>query len=274
MKRIIFAGAVIIAGILFLSDISCSKRESLILATTTSTQDTGLLDVLIPLFEKDTGIMVKTVAVGSGQAMAMGRRGEADILLVHSPAAEKEFVDGGFGLNRRIVMHNDFVIVGPDGDPAGIRKARSATEAFTRIAESGALFISRGDDSGTHVKELLLWKKAGITPAGKKWYQETGLGMGATMSVVSEKKAYTLSDRSTYLFLKHNISPVILNEGDDSLKNIYHVIEGNPAKFSRINARGARLFADFIVSARVQGIIRDYGKEKFGMPLYFPDAVK
>ncbi len=178
------------------------KQKNIILATTTSTQDTGLLDVLIPIFEKETGYFVKTIAVGSGQAMAMGQKGEADVLLVHSPDAEKKFVEDGYGINRQLVMHNDFIIVGPADDPAKIKGTKSSAEAFKLIANANALFLSRGDNSGTHAKEKTLWKKADITPVGQKWYQETGLGMGQTLNVAAEKKGYTLTDRGTYLAIE------------------------------------------------------------------------
>ena len=179
-----------------------TAQKSLILATTTSTQDSGLLDVLIPVFEKDSGYFVKTIAVGSGQAMAMGKKGEADVLLVHSPEAEKKFMEEGSGINRRLVMHNDFVIVGPASDPARIRGAKTSGDAFKRISQAGALFLSRGDNSGTHAKEKGLWKAAGIKPDGTKGYQQTGLGMGQTLNVAAEKRGYTLTDRATYLALK------------------------------------------------------------------------
>ena len=169
-----------------------AQQKNIILATTTSTQDSGLLDVLIPMFEKKTGYFVKTIAVGSGQAMAMGQKGEADVLLVHSPAAEKKFVDEGYGINRRLVMHNDFVVVGPPSDPAKIKGVKSAVEVFKKIAAAQALFMSRGDNSGTNAQEKAIWKAAGINPEGQKWYQQTGLGMGQTLNVAAEKKAYTL----------------------------------------------------------------------------------
>ncbi|HOD36877.1 MAG TPA: substrate-binding domain-containing protein, partial [Syntrophales bacterium] len=172
-------------------------QKNIILATTTSTQDSGLLDVLIPIFEKKTGYFVKTIAVGSGQAMAMGAKGEADVLLVHSPAAEKKFMADGNGVERRLVMHNDFIIVGPPSDPAGIRGMKKAAEAFKKIASSGSIFMSRGDKSGTHVKEMDIWKAAGVKYEGEKWYQQTGLGMGQTLAVAAEKKTYTLADRGT-----------------------------------------------------------------------------
>jgi len=249
-------------------------QRNIILSTTTSTQDSGLLDVLIPIFEKKTGYFVKTIAVGSGQAMAMGQKGEADVLLVHSPAAEKKFIAEGYGVNRRIIMHNDFVIVGPPSDRAGIKGVKSAAEAFKKIAAANVIFMSRGDNSGTHAKEKVIWKAAGITPGGQKWHQETGLGMGQTLAVAAEKKTYTLADRGTYLALKKNLGLDILTEGDAILLNIYHVIEVNPLKWPRVNAAGAKAFADFMVSKQTQKIIETFGVEKFGSPLFFPDAGK
>jgi tungstate transport system substrate-binding protein len=249
-------------------------QKNIILATTTSTQDSGLLDVLIPIFEKNTGYFVKTIAVGSGQAMAMGQKGEADVLLVHSPAAEKKFVAEGYGINRRLIMHNDFIIVGPPGDSAKIKGIKLASEAFKRIASTQALFLSRSDKSGTHVKEMDIWKAAGINPEKEKWYQQTGLGMGQTLSVTAEKKGYTLADRGTYLALRKNLGLDILVEGDAILLNIYHVIEVNPAKWPKVNTTGGKAFADFMVSKETQDIIKTFGVDKFGSPLFFPDAGK
>jgi tungstate transport system substrate-binding protein len=251
-----------------------AKEKALILATTTSTQDSGLLDVLIPMFEKKTGYFVKTIAVGSGQAMAMGKKGEADVLLVHSPAAEKKFVAEGYGIHRRIIMHNDFVIVGPSKDSAKIKGTKKAAAAFQKIASAQALFLSRSDKSGTHSKEMAIWKSAAIKPEGQKWYQQTGLGMGQTLNVASEKDGYTLSDRGTYLALKKNLHLVILVEGDGILLNVYHVIEVNPAKWPKVNVAGAKAFADFMVSPEVQAVIKTFGVQKFGSPLFFPDAGK
>lgn len=250
------------------------KQKNIILATTTSTQDSGLLDVLIPIFEKETGYFVKTIAVGSGQAMAMGKKGEADVMLVHSPDAEKKFVEEGYGINRRLVMHNDFIIVGPGTDPAKIKGVKSSTEALKQIAKANALFTSRGDNSGTHSQEKKLWKTAGTVPAGQKWYQETGLGMGQTLNVTSEKKGYTLADRGTYLAMKKSLGLDILVEGDAALLNIYHVMEVNSAKWPKANAEGAKAFADFMVSKKTQDIIKTFGVDKFGSPLFFPDAGK
>lgn len=248
-------------------------KEAVILATTTSTQDSGLLDVLVPAFEEPTGFNVKVVAVGSGQAMTMGAECNADVLLVHSPAAEEEFMAAGNGVDRRLVMHNDFVVVGPAADPAGIKGMASAPEAFAKIAEPEATFVSRGDTSGTHAKELGIWKKAEITPQGA-WYLESGQGMGATLTIASEKGAYTLTDRATYLATKDNLALDILVEGDASLLNVYHVISVNPEKCSAVNTTGATSWADFLVSPGGQAMIGEYGVEEYGQPLFVPDAGK
>jgi tungstate transport system substrate-binding protein len=249
-------------------------QKNIIMATTTSTQDSGLLDVLLPIFEKKTGYFVKTIAVGSGQAMAMGQKGEADVLLVHSPAAEQKFIAEGYGVNRRLVMHNDYIIVGPPRDPAGIKGMKKAAEAFKQIAGTASLFVSRGDNSGTNAKEKEIWKAAGINPAGQKWYQETGLGMGQTLGVAAEKKGCTLADRGTYLALKKGLGLDILVEGDGILLNIYHVIEVNPQKWPKVNVAGAKAFSDFMVSKETQAIIKTFGVDKYGSPLFFPDAGK
>jgi tungstate transport system substrate-binding protein len=249
-------------------------QKNIILATTTSTQDSGLLDVLIPMFEKETGYFVKTIAVGSGQAMKMGERGEADVLLVHSPAAEKKFMAGGWGVTRKLVMHNDFVLVGPSSDPAKVRDVKTVQDAFKKIAETGSIFISRGDNSGTNAKELGIWKAVGINPAGQKWYQPTGLGMGQTLNVAAEKKGYTLTDRATYLAFKKTLGLVILKEGDPILLNIYHVIELNPAKSPKINVAGGKAFSDFMIAKKTQDVIAKFGVAKYGGPLFFPDAGK
>lgn len=273
-KRIALFGMT--ALFLFIAAITSvqAQQKTIILATTTSTQDSGLLDVLLPVFEKETGYFVKTIAVGSGQAMAMGQKGEADVLLVHSPEAEKKFVAEGYGMNRRLVMHNDFIIVGPSEDPAKIKGLRSSSESFKKIASAKALFISRGDNSGTHAKEREIWKAAGINSEREKWYQQTGLGMGQTLNVAAEKKGYTLADRGTYLALKKNLNLDILVEGDAILLNIYHVIEVNPAKWPKVNSAGAKAFADFVVSEEAQKIVKTFGVDKFGSPLFFPDAGK
>jgi tungstate transport system substrate-binding protein len=206
--------------------------------------------------------------------MAMGQKGEADVLLVHSPDAEKKFVAEGYGVNRRLVMHNDYIVVGPAEDPAKIKGMKPTTEVFKKIAAAGALFLSRADNSGTNSKEKAIWKAAGINPEGQKWYQQTGLGMGQTLNVTAEKRGYTLADRGTYLALKKNLRLDILMEGDAILLNIYHVIEVNPAKWPKVNQAGAKAFADFMVSKEVQEIVKTFGVDKFGSPLFFPDAGK
>jgi len=204
----------------------------------------------------------------------MGQKGEVDVLLVHAPGAEKRFMEEGYGVHRRRVMHNDYGIVGPFEDPAKIKGMKLATEAFKKIALVRALFLSRGDHSGTHLKEMEIWKATGVNPEGEKWYQQTGLGMGQTLSVTHEKRGYTLSDRATYLALRKNLRLHLLVEGDPFLLNIYHVIEVNPAKWSKVNAKGARSFADFLVSKEIQDLIRTFGVDRFGSPLFFPDVGK
>jgi tungstate transport system substrate-binding protein len=248
-------------------------NPNLILATTTSTQDSGLLDVLVPDFEQKTGYVVKTVAVGSGAAMKMGQECNADVLLVHSPAAEKDFMANNYGANRLLVMHNDFVVVGPSADPAGIKGASTAVEALTMIANAKATFISRGDDSGTNAKELAIWKLANITPEGV-WYIESGQGMLATLQIANEKAAYTISDRATYLANKDALQLEILAQGDASLLNIYHVITLNTGNCPSINSVGGNAFADYMVSSEAQALIGSFGTEKFGQPLFTPDAGK
>jgi len=247
--------------------------STVILATTTSTQDSGLLDVLVPLFERKTGYSIKTIAVGTGQSLALGDRGEADVVLVHAPKLELQYLAKGNLANRRLVMHNDFILVGPPEDPAGIKGQKRAADAFKKIAGHQAKFVSRGDNSGTHNKERALWKAAGITPKGS-WYIESGQGMGATLTIASEKGAYTLTDRATYLAFQKRVRLAILLEGDAPLLNIYHVMEVNPAPYPRVNAAGGKAFADFMVSPEVQAVIKTFGVEKYGQPLFFPDAGK
>jgi len=262
------------AGILQPPDVAAAEDKSIILATTTSTQDSGLLDLLVPTFEKQSGLMVKTIAVGSGQAMTMGQKGEADVLLVHSPEAEVKFMADGFGTTRRLVMHNDFVIVGPAADPAKIKGSKGSADALKAIGAGGGTFISRGDNSGTHSKEKGLWKAAGVTAEGQAWYQQTGLGMGQTLNVASEKGFYTLADRGTYLAMKKTLALDILVEGEKSLLNVYHVIEVSQAKWPKVNAAGAKAFADFMLAGATQKTIAGFGLEKYGAPLFFPDAGK
>ncbi|NUQ86156.1 MAG: substrate-binding domain-containing protein [Anaerolineales bacterium] len=252
---------------------SAPAKPNLILATTTSTQDSGLLDVLIPLFETESGYTVQTVAVGSGQAMKMGEEGNADVLLVHAPAAEVAFMENGFGKDRALVMHNDFILVGPASDPAGIKGA-AVVDALKLVSDNTAAFISRGDDSGTHKAELALWKKTELDPNGQNWYLESGQGMGATLTIASEKGAYTLTDRATYLALKGNLQLEILVEGDAALLNVYHVITVNPEKWDKVNYEGALAFLNFMIAPSTQEVIGQFGVEKYGQPLFYPDADK
>ena len=253
-----------IAALALLSGIGCSSKHTVILATTTSTQDSGLLDVLKPQFEKQTDYKLKVIAVGTGQALEMGANGDADVLLVHAPSSEKTFMDDGNGVNRQLVMHNDFIIVGPSSDPAHVASAKSALDAMKAIADSQSPFISRGDDSGTNKFELSLWKALNIDPSGQSWYEQSGQGMGATLQVANQKNAYTISD----------LDLIIVYEGDPKLLNVYHVIEVNPDKFSKINTKGAQAFSAFMLSAGTQKTIGEFGVEQYGQQLFIPDAGK
>lgn len=241
---------------------------NMVLATTTSTQDSGLLDELIPTFEKSSDCVVKTVAVGSGEALTMGRRGDADLLLVHSPDAETKYMADGYGSSRKAVMHNDFILVGPPRDPAGVADASDAADAMSRIAKAKALFASRGDDSGTNAKELSLWEDAGVDPGGK-WYIETGQGMGATLTIADQKRAYTLSDRGTFLATKGLESKVEF-EGSDDLRNNYHVIV---VDHEGTNKACAKEFSGWIREKPVQTKIAEFGVAKYGQQLFEPDAL-
>jgi tungstate transport system substrate-binding protein len=246
---------------------SGNVKGQMILATTTSTQDSGLLDELVPRFEDESGCSVKTVAVGSGEALELGERGDADVLLVHSPDAEEEFMDGGHGVRRKAVMHNDFVVVGPADDPATTKGSSSATDAFARIAQTEAPFASRADESGTHTKELSLWEAAGIEPKGS-WYIETGQGMGETLTIASQKQAYTLSDRGTWL-ATDNVDLELLVEGGQDLLNPYHVIVVSGEK---VNRACAEEFSDWITSPETQREIGRFGVAEYREPLFVPDA--
>jgi len=244
-------------------------RGDVVLATTTSLYDTGLLDSLGPLFTRRTGYTLRTVAVGSGQALRMGERGDADVILAHSPAAEAAFMGAGHGRRRVVVASNYFTIAGPSEDPAGVRQAASAAEALGRSARSGAVFVSRGDSSGTHQRELALWRDAGGRP---DWpgYLETGQGMSASLLVADERRGYTLTDRATLDALRRRVDLVALRGAEPALLNVYHVIEVNPAGRPRVNAAGARAFADFVSSVEVQDLIASYGLARFGEPLFVP----
>lgn len=248
------------------------ENREMILATTTSTEDSGLLDAILPDFEEKTGIRPKVVAVGTGNAIQMGEDGEADVLLVHAKASEEEFVAAGHGLERFDVMYNDFVIIGPEEDPAGISENPSdVVSALTSISESQSEFISRGDDSGTHKKELQLWEAAGIEASGE-WYIESGQGMGDTIQMANEKLAYTIADRATYLKMSEDLDLQVLVEGDEALFNQYGVIAVNPDKNDQIKAEEAQEFIDWLLSEETQATISEYGEEEFGEPLFTPNA--
>ncbi|MCX7679400.1 MAG: substrate-binding domain-containing protein [Spirochaetes bacterium] len=254
---------------MWIAFIFCSHKPFVILATTTSVYDSGLLDELIPIFEKEYGITVKTLAVGSGKALALGRHGEVDIILSHAPDEEEVFMKKGYGSRRFFLMKNQYYIVGPACDPAQIQHLVSILDAFRAIAQRRAVFISRGDNSGTHIQERRIWKTIGIVPDGESWYHETGLGMGETLSIASEKDAYTLTDRATWLVLKKRLSLEVLWKHSE-FAIVYSLIEVNSNRFSQINAKGAALFTEFLLSQRAQCIIATYGKDTFGEALFAP----
>jgi tungstate transport system substrate-binding protein len=272
MKRRVFR-SVLAAAVVFGSCMAAFAQEEIIFATTTSVQDTGLLDVLVPIFEKQSGAHVKAVAVGTGQALAMAAKGEADVVLAHAPDAEKKYVTDGALTNRRLVMHNWFLLAGPTADPAKIKGTAKAIDALKKIADAKAVFVSRGDDSGTHKLEKKLWEQAGVKPAGE-WYLEAGQGMGKTLGIAGEKQGYVLSDRATHLAFQKSTGLAALLEGDPALLTVYHVMEVNTEKFPKVNGKGGKAFADFLLSATVQDILKTFGKEKFGEPLFNPDAGK
>lgn len=251
---------------------AAEPKGKIILATTTSTQDSGLLEYLLPEFTKDTGYDVDTIAVGTGKALQMGVDGEADVLLVHARASEDEFMANGDGTLRYDVMYNDFILVGPTTDPADVKACNNIiADSLAAIANSESEFVSRGDDSGTHKKELTIWKAAGIEPAGD-WYISAGSGMGDVLKMADEKQAYTISDRATYLSMKDDLELEILCEKDTDMLNPYGVITVDPAKNDKINAEGAKAFADWLVSERGQQLIGEFGVEEYGMALFTPDA--
>jgi tungstate transport system substrate-binding protein len=265
-------GALLLALVLAMCPAhAAAQRAPVILSTTTSTQDSGLLDVLVPLFERQTGYTVKTIAVGTGQALALAARGEADVVLAHAPALEKKYVAEGKMLDRRLVMYNDFVIIGPPNDPAKIKGMKRAADAMKAIAASSARFVSRGDNSGTHVLEKSLWTLAGVEPHGA-WYIEAGQGMGATLGIADDRNAYTLTDRGTFLAFQKRVRLPILVEGDRPLLNLYSVMKVNPSNGPKVNAAGGAAFADFMVSADVQKLIKAFGVDKHGQALFEPVA--
>jgi tungstate transport system substrate-binding protein len=272
-RNVIFAQIFILLTALYLAAGEGPAGKSMILSTTTSTQDSGLLDVLVPLFEKKTGYSVKTVSIGTGASLELAARGEADVALVHAPSLEKKYVADGKLLNRRLVMYNDFVIIGPQNDPAKVKSTKSSVQAMKLIAGSQSRFVSRGDNSGTHNLEKALWKQAGIEPKGT-WYIESGQGMGATLGIANEKNAYTITDRATYLAFQKRVALPILLEGDKPLLNIYSVMEVNPANGPRINTVAGKAFADFMVAPETQAVIKHFGMDKYGQALFVPVAGK
>jgi tungstate transport system substrate-binding protein len=255
---------------------TAGPQQTLLLATTTSTRDSGLLDVLLPPFEKKYNVDIKVTAVGSGQAMQLGQTGDADVLMVHSPAAEDTFMANGYGWNRSKFMHNDFVIVGPASDPAGIKGLNNSTQAFAAIYNKQAKFISRGDNSGTNAKELTLWNSTKLTmPTNKSsWYVVTGQGMADTLRMADQMNAYTLSDRATFLAQQKNLSLVVLGEGDKGLLNPYSIIAVNQTMHPSVNYAMAKTLIDWVSGPEGQSIIASYGKDTYGQSLFFPDIIK
>ena len=250
---------------------SVNAEEILRMSTTTSTENSGLLAVLNPPFEKRNKVKVDVIAVGSGKALKLGENGDVDIVFTHAPKAEEEFVAAGYGVDRTAVMHNDFVIVGPKSDPDGIKTAANAEEALKKISAGKTAFISRGDDSGTHKKELELWKKAGVTPSGD-WYLSAGQGMGAVLRMADDKQAYTLSDRGTFLSFQGKTELLVLSEGGDALVNPYHIMAVSPKGRTHINYELAKKYIAYVTGAEGQKIIADYKKD--GQQLFYPDVIK
>ncbi len=266
IRALLTAAAIVLAAFFGCSRPAVSHRP-LILATTTSTQESGLLDVLLPLFREESNIEVKAVAVGSGQALELGRRGDADILLTHAPRSEQQFMAEGYGEQRTPVMYNDFVLVGPKADPAAIR-GQKIVEALRHIAHTESRFVSRGDDSGTHMKEVQIWEAADVRPTSA-WYIRAGAGMAATLRMANEKGAYTLSDRGTFLAQRTGLELVILSHGEPMLRNQYAAIVVSSQKHPHVQFQAARRFIEFLGSQKAQATIREFGVEKHGEPLFF-----
>lgn len=260
----------LLAGALAVASGVHAQSRDIVLATTTSVRDAGLLDALLPPFEREIGATVKVIAVGSGQAMELGRRGEADILILHDPAGEARFMADGFGVERRALMHNEFFLVGPPDDPAGAR-GPDVVAAFRAIAAARAPFVSRGDRSGTNVKELAIWRLADVTP-DERWYRESGQGMGATLVIADQLRAYTLSDAATFLGHQYPLALVPVVQGDTLLRNPYHVILENPARFAHVNVAGAKALWLYLLSPEVQRQIGEFRKAELGRSIFVPDA--
>ena len=277
MRRANRFAALLSLSIAFVVTSGCSgskfpeaKRTPLVLATTTSAEDSGILAEFVKRFEKDYPYKVKAVAVGSGAALFMGRNGDADVMLTHEPMAEREFMAAGYGESSNKVMHNDFVVAGPASDPAGIRGLEDADEAFRRIAAKGALFVSRADASGTNAMELSVWDRIGAKPTADS-YMDTGSSMGETLRVADEKSAYTLTDRATFIVMKDALDMKLLAQGDPRLVNQYTVTVVNPERFSRVNHDGAVAFSEFLRTPETKKLIRDYGWDQYREHLFYPD---
>ena len=273
MRRLTFVFVALILAVAPAALAQAPASRTVILSTTTSTQDSGLLDVLVPLFEKNTGYSVKTISVGTGQALALAARGEADVTLCHAPALEKKYVAEGKMQDRRLVMYNDFLLVGPEADPAKIKGDTSVLDALKKVAAAGARFVSRGDKSGTHTLEQRLWKEAGVTPAAP-WYIESGQGMGATLGIANDRQAYTLTDRATLLAFSKRVDLKGMVEHDKLLLNVYSVMEVNPANGPKVNAAGGKAFAAFMLAPETQAVIKTFGLDKYGQALFVPIAGK
>ena len=279
IRHIAFLTAALLLALLLAACSPAGSKETsgvepareLVLATTTSTYDSGLLDAILPDFEEKTGIKVDVVAVGTGQALKLGQAKDADVLLVHAKSREEQFVAAGYAPFRKDVMYNDFVIVGPPEDPAGIRGMKDAAAAFKKIAEAQAAFVSRGDESGTHIKELSIWEKAGVKPEGD-WYLSAGQGMGAVLTMANEQRAYTLSDRATYLARRDGLDLDILVEGDPILYNQYGVLPISQDEAHQDKFAAAMAFVDWITSSETQALIAEFGKDRYGQQLFYPNA--
>ncbi len=261
----------LLACLLLSSGTVFAEQVRLKMATTTSTENSGLLAILNPPFEEKLGIKLDVISVGTGKAIRLGKNGDVDLIFVHAPGAEREFVDGGFGIERKPVMHNDFVIVGPDADPAGIKNAKNITEAMKKLLQSKNIFVSRGDDSGTHKKEKSLWQMVGNKPVGD-WYLAVGQGMGVVLRIADDKEAYTLTDRGTFLAYKDKMKLRVVFENDEALFNPYHVIMVNPAKHPHTKIDLARKYSEFIRGEEGQSLIRNFKVN--GEVLFHPDVIK